>query len=141
MNNIYEQAKDLHVRKAEVYGSPSDHKLYHELTGTTYSEEVKKSESKDLFNKGILTIITPYGVMTPVGFRASDGVIFTLAKTGEPVDDFSATKTYAVGDCVFKAKVAYKCTTAISVAGAWDATNWTAIDTVNFVEWTSKADT
>ena len=51
--------------------------------------------------------------------------------------------------------VRYKCTTTISVAAAWDATKWTAvnnttawdatkwtaIDTVDFVEWAAKATT
>lgn len=43
--------------------------------------------------------------------------------------DFSATETYAVGDKVMyasgtEAKKKYQCKTAITTAGAWDATKW-----------------
>lgn len=40
-------------------------------------------------------------------------------------DEFDSTSTYAVGDyCTYAGKL-YKCTTAITTAGAWDSNNWT----------------
>jgi len=41
---------------------------------------------------------------------------------------FDATKTYEVGDyCTHESKT-YKCTTAITVAGDWDADKWTEVE-------------
>ena len=37
---------------------------------------------------------------------------------------FSTTSTYAVGDYVTYNNKVYKCTTAVSTAGAWDASDW-----------------
>lgn len=50
---------------------------------------------------------------------------------GVDAPDFSATKTYAVGDYVTHtedtvAKI-YKCTTAVSTAGEWNSSNWTEV--------------
>lgn len=41
------------------------------------------------------------------------------------VDEFSATKTYAVGEYVVEDEKVYKCTTAVTVAGAFDESDWT----------------
>ena len=52
----------------------------------------------------------------------------TLALTSDiPVifPDFSTSSTYAVGDLVTYNNLFYKCTTAVTIAGAWDANNWT----------------
>lgn len=38
---------------------------------------------------------------------------------------FSTTDTYALGDYVMHNGSLYECTTAVTVAGAWDASNWT----------------
>jgi hypothetical protein len=46
-------------------------------------------------------------------------------------NDYDATATYDVGDCVLYAGVLYKCTTAITTAEAWDATHWTAVKAVD----------
>lgn len=40
---------------------------------------------------------------------------------------FSTSSTYAVGDYVTHEGLLYKCTTAVSTAGAWNAANWTAV--------------
>ena len=40
---------------------------------------------------------------------------------------FSSSSTYAVGDYCTHEGLLYKCTTAVSTAGAWDAANWTAV--------------
>lgn len=42
---------------------------------------------------------------------------------------FSTSSTYAVGDHVTYNGALYRCTTAVTTAGAWDASKWTA-DTV-----------
>lgn len=40
-------------------------------------------------------------------------------------DEFDATSTYAVGDYVTHEGSLYKCTTAVTTAGAWDSNDWT----------------
>lgn len=42
---------------------------------------------------------------------------------------FSATSTYAVGDLVIYDNAAYVCTTAVTTAGAWDSSKFTAYAT------------
>ncbi len=44
---------------------------------------------------------------------------------GLHVDTFSTTKTYAVGAYVVRGHTLYKCTKAVTSAGAWNASNWT----------------
>jgi hypothetical protein len=51
----------------------------------------------------------------------------TLALQEGIAPAFSASSTYAVGDYVTYEGLLYKCTTAVSTAGAWDATKWTAV--------------
>ena len=46
-------------------------------------------------------------------------------------NDYDATATYEVGDCVLYAGVLYKCTTAIPTAEEWDATHWTVVKAVD----------
>ncbi len=46
---------------------------------------------------------------------------------GIDAPEFSATKTYAIGDHVTHESKTYKCTTAVTVAAAWDANNWTEV--------------
>lgn len=43
-------------------------------------------------------------------------------------NEFSATKTYAVGDVVMHSDAPYVCTTAVTTAGAWNDSNWTEIE-------------
>ena len=43
-------------------------------------------------------------------------------------DDYDSTTTYAVGDyCIYNNEL-YKCTTAISIAEAWDSSHWTKVN-------------
>lgn len=50
------------------------------------------------------------------------------------VADFSTSSTYAVGDyCVYSGSL-YKCSTAISAAGAWDSTKWTSVNVMDEVK-------
>ena len=45
---------------------------------------------------------------------------------GDLADAFSTAGTYAVGDLVIYENKLYKCTTAVTLAEAWDSTKWTA---------------
>jgi hypothetical protein len=51
----------------------------------------------------------------------------TLALQEGVAPAFSASSTYAVGDYVTHEGLLYKCTTAVSTAGAWNAANWSAV--------------
>lgn len=49
---------------------------------------------------------------------------------GIDAPEFDASKTYAIGDYVMHTNKTYKCTTAVTVAAAWDANNWTEVTDV-----------
>lgn len=40
-------------------------------------------------------------------------------------NEFSTSSTYAVGDYVIYERQLYQCTTAVTIAGSWNSTNWT----------------
>lgn len=48
------------------------------------------------------------------------------SKPGYFADSFSTSSTYAVDDYVMYNNQLYRCTTAVTTAGAWDSTKWTA---------------
>jgi hypothetical protein len=56
-----------------------------------------------------------------------DTNLCTLALQEGIAPAFSASSTYAVGDYVTHEGLLYKCTTAVSTAGAWNASDWTAV--------------
>jgi hypothetical protein len=56
-----------------------------------------------------------------------DTNLCTLALQEGIAPAFSASSTYAVGDYVTHEGLLYKCTTAVSTAGAWNLANWTAV--------------
>lgn len=43
-------------------------------------------------------------------------------------DEFSTSSTYAVGEYVRRGGIMYRCTTAVTTAGAWNASNWTEVN-------------
>jgi hypothetical protein len=47
--------------------------------------------------------------------------------------DFSTSSTYQVGDYVMYQGKLYKCTTAVTTAGAWDASKWTEVTLDSYV--------
>ena len=49
----------------------------------------------------------------------------SVVSSGVLADDYSATKTYAVGDYCFYNGNLYRCTTAITAAEGWNAEHWT----------------
>lgn len=133
MDKIYEDAKDLHVKSIYFYGKKSDHKLYYE---PDFKKQVTKSDAGEFFKKGLLIIVNGETLLMPISMTGNK--VYTIDKTGEPTDEFSETETYSVGDVVIYSGKSYKCKTAISTAGAWDASKWDEITTVDFVEWSAK---
>lgn len=53
------------------------------------------------------------------------GAINELSEDHNIADEFDAASTYDEGDFVIYEGNLYKCTTAITTAGAWDSTKWT----------------
>ena len=65
------------------------------------------------------TILTQSGAQVQSDLNFNEGLF----------PQFSAASTYAVGDLVRYGDSAYRCHTAVSVAGAWTGnTNWAATD-------------
>ena len=56
-------------------------------------------------------------------FDDADAAIEDAAGTNV-AEEYDASSTYAVGDYVVHSGLLYKCTTAISIAEAWDASHW-----------------
>lgn len=56
---------------------------------------------------------------------SQDNIVHNAYMQLAPV--FSTASTYAVDDVVLYANNLYKCITAVTVAGAWDATKWTQV--------------
>ena len=56
---------------------------------------------------------------------SQDNIVHNAYMQFAPV--FSTASTYAVGDVVLYANNLYKCITAVTVAGDWDATKWTQV--------------
>lgn len=53
---------------------------------------------------------------------------------GNMAPEFSTASKYAVGDfCIYK-DILYRCTTAITTAGAWDSSKWTSVKTMSEVK-------
>jgi hypothetical protein len=66
----------------------------------------------------------------PVGptiATAVNSLLEVKASSSSLAPAFSTSSTYAVGDYVTHEGLLYKCTTAVSTAGAWNAANWTAV--------------
>jgi hypothetical protein len=99
------------------------------VTNATFGVVVKNRNTGDYttYNHGGVAMIGsergaarfPRGNLT--GNRATLALQESLATT------FSASSTYAVGDYVTHEGLLYKCTTAVSTAGAWNAANWSAV--------------
>lgn len=49
-------------------------------------------------------------------------------------EEFSSSDTYSVGDLVIYNNTLYECITAISSAGDWDSTKWTACDVATLIK-------
>lgn len=66
----------------------------------------------------------PSATMTIDSTKFDSNKIKSLEAILYGVDEFSASKTYAVGDYVMHENTAYVCNTAISTPAAWDASKW-----------------
>jgi hypothetical protein len=64
---------------------------------------------------------------TPLAVKKVADSVAAKANSTSIAPAFSASSTYAVGDYVTHEGLLYKCTTAVSTAGAWDAANWSAV--------------
>ena len=64
---------------------------------------------------------TPLAVKTVADSVAAKATATSLAPA------FSSSSTYAVGDYCTHEGLLYKCTTAVTTAGAWNAANWSAV--------------
>lgn len=70
----------------------------------------------------------PLNTVIPAGSMAIFDSVAGETKVLKGLEDFSTAKTYKVNDKVMHDGVAYKCSTAVSSAGAWTGdTNWTAL--------------
>jgi len=56
-----------------------------------------------------------------------NGTVLDVAIMDNLAPAFSTSSTYAVGDYVTYEGLLYKCATAVSTAGEWDAANWSAV--------------
>lgn len=83
MKPIYNDAKDLQVRKLVVYGKAADHKLY---IDSAYTKLAAEADIVDAFDKGMLLIVEATGSSLPV-FRYG-GCVYTVG-----TKDISSTET------------------------------------------------
>lgn len=102
-----------------------------------HARKVWREQREVLPAGGVITNVedfVPDGVIPsgrPVIFddKEKKMVVLTVAMVksladAESVENFDATKTYAVGDMVKKDSKIYECIEAIEEAAAWDATKW-----------------
>lgn len=80
---LYEQGKDLHVRKYIAYANAN--KLY---ADAEHTKGVTAEELKDAYMKGALLIVDGADTLTPVGFSAT-GVVCVGSESN---------KTYTAGE-------------------------------------------
>lgn len=96
---------------------------------------VNKITEADLINKGVVGLpdvpgLTTIEMQNKFEEISRDVIIPRFNElidcTVSASDEFSKLSTYNVGDyCIYQG-VLYKCTTAITTAGEWDATKWKA---------------
>lgn len=83
-----------------------------------------KATLSAIFDKILNAVAWTQRLITPV--KTIFGSINYVAKDPNMADEFSTSSTYAVGDYCIHDTVLYKCTTAITTAGAWDSSKWTS---------------
>lgn len=88
MKTIFNDLKDLQVRKFVVYGKAADHKLYYDAA---YKEQVSKADVEDAFKKGMLLIVDGESYHEAVSLTGEK--VSTLGTT--TVGETSSTKTVA----------------------------------------------
>lgn len=87
MKTIFNDLKDLQVRKFVVYGKKADHKLYYDAA---YTEQVLEVDVADAFDKGMLQIVDTTGINLPV-FRSGANVYTVgtknIAESSQPANE------------------------------------------------------
>lgn len=73
-------------------------------------------------HKATANITIDSSKVDPVKLKILETVLY-----GVDAPDFDATKTYAVGDYCTHSETVYVCSTAITEAGEWDSSDWTAV--------------
>ena len=119
-----------------VYGDETDIEVFFPANSWTGNYDFTATRSVCTINKLFTTFDFVFalvnGVKTLLGSVASGYSTFSAwiaskFDTAKAVHAFAATATYEVGEIVLHGGIAYKCTTAVTTAGAWTgSTNWTA---------------
>ena len=96
----------------EDLSTPSHYASYQSALGFIFDKILNGT----LFNTRLKTIA-----------KTVFGAINELFEDKNIADQFSTSATYDVDDYVIYEGTLYKCTTAVTTAGAWDSTKWTAV--------------
>lgn len=108
----------LHVGST-VYDGSTEYYVSNGTTNGIYGIVTLESSTNSTNETGYAA--TPLAVKTVADSVAAKATATALAPA------FSSSSTYAVGDYVTYEGILYKCTTAVSTAGAWNAANWSAV--------------
>ena len=96
----------------EDQSAPSHYASYQGALGFIFDKILNGT----IFNERLKTVV-----------KTVFGAINEVAEDHNVADQFSTSSTYAVGDYVIYGGTLYKCITAVTTAGAWDSTKWTAV--------------
>lgn len=101
---------------SSVNGSPEPNAFSWEYSTTPVEVSGKKPTANITIDTSLLS------VSDKPKLKALENILY-----GVDADEFSQTKTYAVGDHVTHEDDLYVCVTAVSTAGAWNASNWSEV--------------
>ena len=76
-NQVFERAEDKNVAGVIVYLKAADSKLYYNLDGTTYSNEVPSTDLKNLFLKGAM-VDNGTGIYKAIGYDTTNGITWAI---------------------------------------------------------------
>lgn len=76
-DQIFDDAVDKNVAGVIVYLKAADSKLYYNLDGTTYSNEVPSTDLKNLFFKGAM-VDNGTGIYKAVGYDETNGITWAI---------------------------------------------------------------
>lgn len=77
MDKVFHRAEDKNVAVRIVYYKSADSKIYYELDGTTYKNEVPAEDMKNLFFKGVVAD-NGTGLYAAVGYDETNGITFAF---------------------------------------------------------------
>lgn len=120
-----EKGYKIHV----IYGAlaaPSE-KAYETINDNpdaiTFSWELSTTPVKVDGFKPTASLVIDSTKMPLASLKALEAILY-----GVDADEFSESKTYAVGDYVEHSNAVYVCKTAITTPGAWDSSKWEEIE-------------